>query len=70
MPEGQTLAQFALRWILSSNAWTCAIPGGKRPAQIAENMAAADLGPLDAATLAKVAGIYETFAKPLVHHRW
>ncbi len=70
VPAGQTLAQFALRWILSSPAVSCAIPGGKRPAQIAENMAAADLGPLDAATLAKVAGIYEKFAKPQVHHRW
>ena len=28
------MAQFALRWILMFDAVTCAIPGGKRPAQV------------------------------------
>ena len=70
VPAGQTLAQFALRWILSNPAVTCAIPGGKRPVQIAENMQAADLPPLSAAELAQVRAIYEKFAYAQVHHRW
>ena len=45
-PDGVSMAQFALRWILAFDAVTCAIPGGKRPAQVAENCAASDLPPL------------------------
>ena len=48
VPEGATLAQLALRWILEFPAVTCAIPGAKRPAQVAENIAASDLPPLSA----------------------
>ena len=32
-PEGMSLAQFALRWILMFDAVTCAIPGRKDPAR-------------------------------------
>ena len=70
VPPGQTLAQFALRWILSSPAIACAIPGGRRPAQIAENMRAADLPSLAAPLLQQVAAVYDEFARPLVHQRW
>ena len=70
VPQGQTLAQFALRWILSNPVVSCAIPGGKRPAQIAENMAAADMPALSASELAQVRAIYEKFAFAEVHHRW
>ena len=70
VPEGQTMAQFALRWILMNEAVTCAIPGGRRPEQVDENMPAADLPPLPAEAMAAVADVYERFAKPQVHHRW
>jgi len=70
VPAGQTLAQFALRWILMQEAVTCAIPGGRRPTQIEENMRAADLPALSAATLQAVDAIYEKHAKAQVHHRW
>jgi aryl-alcohol dehydrogenase-like predicted oxidoreductase len=36
-------AQYFLKWIVSHPAVTCAIPGAKRPAQVEENIAAADL---------------------------
>ncbi len=65
-----TMASWALRWILMDDAVTCAIPGAKRPAQVDENVAAADLPPLPAATLAKVREIYERRVRPLVHHYW
>jgi aryl-alcohol dehydrogenase-like predicted oxidoreductase len=70
VPPGQTLAQFALRWILMSPTVSCAIPGGRRPSQIDENMRAADLPPMSAQLLEQVGAIYDQFAKPHVHHRW
>jgi aryl-alcohol dehydrogenase-like predicted oxidoreductase len=70
VPAGWTMAQFALRWILMNEAVTCAIPGGRRPGQVDENMPAADLPPLPDETMRAVAKVYEDFAKPRVHHRW
>ena len=70
VPAGQTLAQFSLRWILMQEAVTCAIPGGRRPKQIEENMLAADLPALSAETMQAVNAIYEQHAKAQVHHRW
>jgi aryl-alcohol dehydrogenase-like predicted oxidoreductase len=70
VPAGTSLAQLALRWILSFDAVTCAIPGAKRPGQVEENVAAADAPPLDARTLAAVRALYERRVKPLVHHHW
>ncbi len=69
-PKNVPLAQLALRWILEFPAVTCAIPGAKRPAQVAENIAAADLPPLSAATMKKIRAIYDRDIKPLVHHYW
>jgi aryl-alcohol dehydrogenase-like predicted oxidoreductase len=70
LPAGQSLPQFALRWILSHPAVTCAIPGGKRASQVDDNMAAADLPPLSLDELAAVRKVYERYAKPQVHQRW
>lgn len=70
VPEGATLAQLALRWILEFPAVTCAIPGAKRPVQVAENVAASDLKPLPAATMKKIGSLYNSRIKPLVHHYW
>jgi aryl-alcohol dehydrogenase-like predicted oxidoreductase len=70
VPAGMTMATWALRWILMDDAVTCAIPGARRPAQVDENVAAADLPPLPAATLAKVREIYERRVRPLVHQYW
>jgi aryl-alcohol dehydrogenase-like predicted oxidoreductase len=70
VPAGQTLAQFALRWIQMNPAVTCSIPGGRKPQQVEDNAAAADLPPLSAQTLAAVQSVYERFAKAQVHQRW
>jgi len=69
-PKNATLAQLALRWILEFPAVTCAIPGAKRPAQVAENIAASDLKPLSRATMKKIGAIYDMEIKPRVHHYW
>ena len=70
VPEGMSMTQMALRWILMSPAVTCAIPGAKRPQQVEENVRAAELPPLSEATLTQVRELYETFARPRVHQRW
>ena len=70
VPAGQTMAQLALRWILMFPAVTCAIPGAKRPAQVEENVAAADLSPVSGETMAQIRHIYDQRIKEHVHHYW
>ncbi|HMD72093.1 MAG TPA: aldo/keto reductase [Bryobacteraceae bacterium] len=70
LPAGVTMTQFALRWILMFDAVTCAIPGGKRPEQVAENCAASDLAPLPDAAMAAVRELYGGRIRPAVHQRW
>jgi len=69
-PEGMTMAQFALRWILMHDAVSCTIPGAKRPAQAEENARAADLPPLSDETMTAVETIYNRYVREQVHHRW
>jgi aryl-alcohol dehydrogenase-like predicted oxidoreductase len=70
VPKGATPAQLALRWILEFPAVTCAIPGAKRPAQVAENIAASDLPSLSADAMKKIRAIYDAQIRPLVHQYW
>jgi aryl-alcohol dehydrogenase-like predicted oxidoreductase len=70
VPEGATMAQFALRWILMFDAVTCAIPGAKTPAQATDNAAASDLPPLDEETMQAVRDLYDRLIRPYVHQRW
>ena len=60
----------ALRWILMFPAVTCAIPGAKRPAQVDENMAAADLPPLSDEAMKRIRAIYNQQIREQVHHLW
>jgi aryl-alcohol dehydrogenase-like predicted oxidoreductase len=70
VPPGVSLTQFALRWILMFDAVSCAIPGAKRPDQMTDNAAAADLPPLTEAQMAAIRQIYEKHIKAQVHQRW
>ena len=70
LPEGATMAQFALRWILMFDAVSCAIPGAKNMAQATANAQAAALPPLSDEVMAKIKAIYDDKIRPLVHHRW
>jgi aryl-alcohol dehydrogenase-like predicted oxidoreductase len=70
VPQGMTMAQFALRWILMFDAVTCVIPGAKRPAQAEDNALAADLPPLNEETMAGISDIYERLIRNQVHHYW
>lgn len=69
-PERETLARFALRWILMHQAVSCAIPGAKRPSQAEENVAAAEIPRLPDETMSKVREVYERHAREQVQHRW
>jgi aryl-alcohol dehydrogenase-like predicted oxidoreductase len=70
VPEGQTLAQFALRWILMHPAVSCAIPGGKNPSQVEDNVAAAALPPLSDEAMRRAKEVYDAGIRPEVHHLW
>jgi aryl-alcohol dehydrogenase-like predicted oxidoreductase len=70
VPAGISMTQFALRWILMSEAVTCAIPGGKNSDQVKDNCAASDLAPLPEEAMTAVRRIYDKRIRPLVHDRW
>jgi aryl-alcohol dehydrogenase-like predicted oxidoreductase len=70
LPEGMSMAQFALCWILMFDAVTTTIPGAKRPEQVEDNVQAANCPPLSPETMQKVKEIYDRRIRPLVHHYW
>jgi aryl-alcohol dehydrogenase-like predicted oxidoreductase len=70
VPQGWTMAQFALRWILMFPEVTSAIPGGKNPGQVEENVKAAALPPLSPDTMFEAEFINDVYIRPHVHHRW
>jgi aryl-alcohol dehydrogenase-like predicted oxidoreductase len=70
VPEGATMAQFALRWVIDQPGVTVVIPGARNPAQARGNAAAADLAPLTASTLDAVKAVYDELIRPQVHDRW
>jgi len=70
VPQGHTLAQFALRWILMHPAVSCAIPGGKNPSQVEDNVAAVEMPPLPDEVMQRAREIYDRHVREEVHHRW
>jgi aryl-alcohol dehydrogenase-like predicted oxidoreductase len=70
LPKGFSMTQFALRWILMHEAVSCAIPGAKRPEQVADNCAASDLPRLSGKLMRQVQEIYDKYIREDVHHRW
>ncbi len=70
VPEGASMAAFALRWILMSDAVTVVIPGARNAEQARGNAAAADLAPLSADVMSAAREIYTRLIKPHVHQRW
>jgi aryl-alcohol dehydrogenase-like predicted oxidoreductase len=70
VPQGATMAQMALRWILMFDAVSCAIPGAKNPAQAADNAAASAMPPIGDESMAAVREIYDRRIRPHVHQRW
>jgi aryl-alcohol dehydrogenase-like predicted oxidoreductase len=70
VPEGATMAQFALRWIIDQPGVSVVIPGARNPAQVAGNIGAAELAPLSEDQLSDVRAVYDELIRPQVHDRW
>ncbi|MEV6595960.1 aldo/keto reductase [Actinoplanes sp. NPDC051346] len=70
VPEGMTMAQFALRWILDHPAVTVVIPGARNADQARGNAAAAGLPALAPEAHAAVGAVYDELIRPQVHDRW
>jgi len=70
VPEGATLAQLALRWILGFEAVSTIIPGAKTAEQARANAAASDLPALSEDALRTIADLYRDRIAPQVHQRW
>jgi aryl-alcohol dehydrogenase-like predicted oxidoreductase len=70
IPEGMSMTQFALRWILMFDAVTCAIPGAKNAQQAEENVLAAAQPALSDESMGKLRQIYDGSIRRLVHHYW
>lgn len=70
VPQGVTMAEFALRWILMFPEVTTVIAGAKNPAQAEDNSQAALLPPLDPAKMQQVEAIYNKYIKAQVQNLW
>ena len=70
VPEGMSMAQFALRWILMFDAVTTAIPGAKNVQQAVDNARASDFPAIPDEVMAQLAQIYDARIRAQVHQRW
>jgi aryl-alcohol dehydrogenase-like predicted oxidoreductase len=70
VPEGMTMSQFALRWILMFDSVSCAIPGAKNATQAEENVRAGESDRLSSETMRAVERIYEARIREGVHQYW
>ena len=69
-PAGFTTAQLALRWIVDQPGVSVVIPGARNGAQARANAEAANVPPLDAATLSAIEAIYDGRIRGHVHDLW
>lgn len=70
VPDGATMAQLALRWIIDQPGVTAVIPGARTAEQARGNAAAAGLSPLTQDALATVQAVYDELIAPQVADRW
>ncbi|NNC89701.1 MAG: aldo/keto reductase [Akkermansiaceae bacterium] len=66
VPEGMSLAQMTLRWILDHEAVSVIIPGASSPRQVAENAGISDLPPLPPELHEFLRGFYDAKVKHLI----
>ena len=70
VPQGATMAQFALRWILMFPEVTTVIAGAKNPQQAQDNTGAASLPALNDETMQQVKAIYDQRIRAMVQNHW
>jgi aryl-alcohol dehydrogenase-like predicted oxidoreductase len=66
VPEGMTLAQTALRWILDFDAISVIIPGASKPSQAARNAEASAFPPLNEDLHARLKQFYKESVAPSI----
>ena len=70
VPEGTTMAQFALRWIIDQPGGSTVIPGARSAEQALGNARAAELPALGEDRQALVREVYDGLVRRWVHERW
>ncbi len=70
LQPGQSMAEFALRWILMDAGVTTVIPGAKTAAQARANAGASDQQAIPDATMQAIRAIYDERIAPHVHQLW
>jgi aryl-alcohol dehydrogenase-like predicted oxidoreductase len=70
VPQGMSMAAFALRWILMQDAVSVVIPGAKSRAQAESNLSASALPALPDQTMQALRKLYADKLAKYVHHRW
>jgi len=70
VPEGMTLGQYALRWILMHQEVSTVIPGARTPEQVEQNAAASGMAALSDDDMAASEWMYTERVAPWVHQRW
>jgi aryl-alcohol dehydrogenase-like predicted oxidoreductase len=70
VPAGATMAAFALRWILMTEAVSVVIPGARNGEQAKANAAAASLPAIAEDVMEATREVYYRLVAPHVHHRW
>ncbi len=70
VPEGATMAQFAVRWILMFPEVSSTIAGAKNQQQITDNVQAASLPPLSNEMMQRVREVYDKYLRAQIHDRW
>ena len=68
-PEGFTLSQLALKWILMHDAVSVIIPGAKNSDQALNNISASSF-PDISNIMKQIENIYATYLKDDIHPRW
>ena len=68
--EGQTLAEFALRWVIDQRGLSTVIPGARNAEQAERNAKAAAADPLTVKQIDGVRDVYDRLIAEHVHGRW
>lgn len=69
-PAQESLAAWAIRWVLMFPEVSTVIPGASRAEQVRPNVHASELPPLTKEQMQGVQRVYETYIKPSVHELW
>lgn len=70
VPEGASVAQLALKWILMFEGVTTVIPGARNAQQARDNAAAAALPPLPASVMTAAREVYDDLIRETAHQHW